>query len=267
MRPAFVSLPVFSCVSALSVVLVAACEPPRVESVVLAPPPAPRALVEAPAPAKVAAPPPRTPRAPSEAELRTRERIVPSPDDPLGGKFFLADATQGLTGNGPLVATLTTRHGDLRCELYEDRAPVTVASFVGLARGLRPFKDPSSGTWVTRPLYDGTIFHRIIPGFMIQGGDPKGNGTGEPGFVLPDELWPGAKHDRAGLLCMANRGADTNGAQFFVTDASAPHLDKGYTIFGECGPVSVVHAIANEPVHGERPVTPIVIERVTITAE
>lgn len=247
-------------------VAVVACDPPRVESVVLAPPPAPRPLSEAPAAPKPPTEPPRT-YTPSEAELGTRARIVASPDDPLDGKFFLADATQGLSGRGKLVATLVTRHGELRCELYDDRAPVTVASFVGLARGLRPFKDPSSGAWVSRPLYDGTIFHRIIPGFMIQGGDPKGNGTGEPGFVIPDELWPGAKHDRAGLLCMANRGPDTNGAQFFVTDASAPHLDKGYTIFGECGPVSVVHAIANEPVRGERPLSPVVIERVTITSE
>jgi peptidyl-prolyl cis-trans isomerase A (cyclophilin A) len=99
---------------------------------------------------------------------------------------------------------------------------------------------------------------------MIQGGDPKGNGTGEPGYVFQDEIWDGAKHDRAGLLCMANRGPNTNGAQFFITDASAPHLDRGYTIFGECAPVSVVHAIANVPVQRERPVTDVIISSVEI---
>ena len=96
-----------------------------------------------------------------------------------------------------------------------------VASFVGLARGLRPWKSPLTGQWTRSPAYDGTRFHRVVKGFMIQGGDPKGSGSGEPGYVIADELWDGAKHDRAGLLCMANRGPDTNGMQFFVTDASA----------------------------------------------
>ena len=89
---------------------------------------------------------------------------------------------------------------------------------------------------MNKPAYDGTSFHRIIKGFMIQGGDAKGNGSGEPGYVIKDELWEGAKHDRAGLLCMANRGPNTNGAQFFITDAAAAHLDTSYTIFGECAP-------------------------------
>ena len=196
----------------------------------------------------------------------TTRPVKPSPDDPLKGKWTLADATKALPGKGALSATIKTSLGELKCKLLDDRAPVTVANFVGLATGKRPWKDPS-GAWVTKPAYDGTVFHRIIKGFMIQGGDARGNGTGEPGYVIPDELWTGAKHDRAGLLCMANRGADTNGAQFFITDAAAPHLDAGYTIFGECGPVDVVHTIASTPVNGETPTTPVKITSVKIARE
>jgi len=182
--------------------------------------------------------------------------------DPLNGKFDLAEATKGLKGSGALTATIDTSNGPVTCKLYDDKAPNTVANFIGLARGLRPWKDHAD--WVKRPAYDGTTFHRIIPGFMIQGGDPLGNGMGEPGYVIKDEIWPGAKHDRAGLLCMANRGHDTNGQQFFITDATAAHLDGNYTIFGECTPEQTVHAIAAVPRNGEKPVTPVTIKDVTI---
>ena len=181
--------------------------------------------------------------------------VRPSPDDPLAGKFTLDDAVQGLEGSGALAATIETDVGTLECKLFDDKAPITVANFVGLARGVRPWKNPE-GQWVKNPAYDGTIFHRIIKGFMIQGGDPKGIGSGEPGFVIPDEIWENALHDRAGLLCMANRGPNTNGAQFFITDALAKHLDGGYTIFGECGPEETVHKLASVEVQGERPKTP-----------
>lgn len=187
-------------------------------------------------------------------------------DDPLHGKFTLDDATKDLKGAGALTATLKTSEGDLRCKLFDDKAPITVANYIGLATGKRTWKDPS-GAWVNKPAYDGTVFHRIIKGFMIQGGDARGNGTGEPGYVIPDEIWAGAKHDRAGLLCMANRGKNTNGSQFFITDAAAAHLDNGYTIFGECSPVDTVHKIANTPVRGERPEKPIKIDSVKITRE
>lgn len=189
--------------------------------------------------------------------------VKPSPDDPLKGVFSLADATAGLPGSGPLSATIETDLGKLECKLFEDKTPITVANFVGLARGVRPWKDPS-GAWVRKPAYDGTIFHRIIKGFMIQGGDAKGDGSGEPGYVIPDEIWEGAAHDRAGLLCMANRGPNTNGAQFFITDAAAPHLDRGYTIFGECSPVEQVHKIASVDVMGEHPKTPPKIKSIKI---
>lgn len=195
-----------------------------------------------------------------------------SADDPLAGKLTLDDATKGLTGEGALVASIETDKGTLECALFADKAPITVANFVGLARGVRPWKTPG-GTWEKKPAYDGTVFHRVIKGFMIQGGDAAGNGSGEPGYVIPDEVWEGATHDRAGLLCMANRGPNTNGAQFFITDDAAFHLDfnertkkGGYTIFGECAPLDVVHALASVPMGaGDRPASPPLIKSVTIS--
>jgi len=186
--------------------------------------------------------------------------------DPLEGKFTLADATKDIPGTGALIATLDTSEGELKCKLFEDKAPVTVANFVGLATGARTWQDPKGG-WVNRPAYDGTTFHRVIKGFMIQGGDAKGNGSGEPGYVIPDEKWSGGKHDRAGLLCMANRGPNTNGAQFFITDAAAAHLDVSYTIFGECSPVDTIHKIASVKVRGEAPETTVTIKSVKVARE
>jgi peptidyl-prolyl cis-trans isomerase A (cyclophilin A) len=214
------------------------------------------------------APPEPNPDKPATNPAHEEQTPVKAParpgPDPLGGKFTLDDATKGLPAGKQLVATIETSQGSLTCNLLDDKAPITVANFVGLARGVRPWLTPQ-GSWETKPAYDGTIFHRIIKGFMIQGGDAKKNGSGEPGYVIPDELWKGAKHDRAGLLCMANRGPNTNGAQFFITDDAAPHLDRSYTIFGECGPVDLVHKLASIPVNGERPVDPPVIQHVTIT--
>lgn len=192
-------------------------------------------------------------------------------NDPAGGEFSLEQATKGLATSGRLTATIATSLGTLKCELFEDKAPLTVANFVGLARGLRPFKD--RGRWQTRPAYDGTTFHRIIEGFMIQGGDPSGNGSGEPGYVIADEIWPGASHDERGLLCMANRGPNTNGMQFFITDAAAPHLDRSYTIFGKCGPDAVIEKLASVETYGrsaqpgqrpDRPIDPPKIETIRI---
>jgi peptidyl-prolyl cis-trans isomerase A (cyclophilin A) len=159
---------------------------------------------------------------------------------------------------------MVTDAGTLKCELYEDKAPNTVANFVGLARGIRPFQDPKTHEWVKRPGYDDGVFHRIIKGFMIQGGDPLGTGQGEAGYVIPDEIWPGASHNRRGLLCMANRGKNTNSMQFFILDAAAPHLDGGYTILGSCGPDAIIEKLAETPVRGDRAVTPPKIKKVTI---
>ncbi|WP_437963070.1 peptidylprolyl isomerase [Sorangium sp. So ce260] len=192
--------------------------------------------------------------------------VKPSEDDPVKGKWTLEDATKGLPPGKALTASIETDLGTLSCKLFDDKAPITVANFVGLARGIRPWKTPE-GAWEKKPAYDGTIFHRIIKGFMIQGGDAKKNGTGEAGYVIPDEVWEDGSHDRPGLLCMANRGKNTNSAQFFITDAPAFHLDNGYTIFGECGPEELVHKLASVEVKGERPVNPPVIKKVTITRQ
>jgi peptidyl-prolyl cis-trans isomerase A (cyclophilin A) len=200
--------------------------------------------------------------------------VKASEDDPLKGKWTLEDATKGLPKGDLLVASIETDLGTLECKLFDDKAPITVANFVGLARGLRPWKTPDQ-KWEKKAAYDGTIFHRIVKGFMIQGGDAMKNGSGEAGYVIPDEVWEGATHDRAGLLCMANRGANTNSAQFFITDEAAAHLDfdnshgrprGGYTIFGECGPIDLVHKIASVKMKSrEQPETPPVIKKVTIT--
>jgi peptidyl-prolyl cis-trans isomerase A (cyclophilin A) len=215
------------------------------------------------APSKQA--PPTLTSAPTPTPPPPSEPKEAASDDPLKGKFTLADATKDLPGKGPLVASIKTSEGDLKCKLFDDKAPITVANFIGLATGKRTWKDPS-GAWVNKPAYDGTTFHRIIKGFMIQGGDARGNGTGEPGYVIPDEAW-GGKHDKPGLLCMANRGKDTNGAQFFITDEAAAHLDTGYTIFGECSPVDTVHKIASVPVRGSRPEKPVKIDSVKISRD
>jgi peptidyl-prolyl cis-trans isomerase A (cyclophilin A) len=131
-----------------------------------------------------------------------------------------------------IYATLKTSMGDIVVKLFPEKAPKTVENFVGLAEGTKEWTDPK-GQKVTRALYDGTIFHRVIPDFMIQGGDPLGNGTGGPGYRFADEIGSTNKFDRAGLLAMANAGPNTNGSQFFITEVPTPWLDKGHTIFGE----------------------------------
>lgn len=213
------------------------------------------------------------PDEPSQASMTSGESSAGSSaagkpgSDPNKGSFTLAEATKDLKGAGALVAKIDTTKGALQCKLFDDKAPNTVANFIGLATGKRAWRDPSTRLWVNKPAYDGTVFHRVIKGFMIQGGDPRGDGTGEPGYVIPDEIWEGAKHDRAGLLCMANRGHNTNGAQFFITDDAAKHLDGNYTIFGECAPVEVVHDIAKGDVIGDKATNPVKIKSVTISRD
>mgnify|MGYP001578218094 CR=1 FL=1 len=132
-----------------------------------------------------------------------------------------------------MFAKFETSMGDIVVKLFPDRAPKTVDNFVGLAEGTREWKDPKTGTNQKKPLYDGTIFHRVIPDFMIQGGDPLGTGTGGPGYRFEDEIGPQNKFSKPGLLAMANAGPGTNGSQFFITEVPTPHLDRGHTIFGE----------------------------------
>lgn len=203
---------------------------------------------------------------PESAKKSVDMKRSPSSPDPEKGKFTLTEATKGLPAGNQLKATIVTSLGTLNCTLDAKNAPNTVANFVGLARGIRPWWDTKSGEWVKRPVYDGSTFHRVIPGFMIQGGDPLGDGTGEVGYVIDDEIYAGAKHDRAGLMCMANRGPNTNGCQFFITDAATPHLDGGYTIFGLCEPIDVISKIARVPKSpaNDRPHEPVKIEKITI---
>jgi len=167
-----------------------------------------------------------------------------------------------------MYATLKTNRGDVVIKLFPNHAPKTVDNFVGLAEGTREWRDPETGEPSTKRFYDGLGFHRIIDGFMIQGGCPLGTGTGGPGYTFADEFHPELKFDRPYLLAMANAGPGTNGSQFFVTVGQQPHLNNRHTIFGEVeGDDSrgVVDAIATtETDRGDRPVDPIVIESVEI---
>jgi peptidyl-prolyl cis-trans isomerase A (cyclophilin A) len=165
-------------------------------------------------------------------------------------------------------ATLHTNLGDIVINLFDDQAPHTVANFVGLATGTKPYRDQASGQTTTGRFYDGLIFHRVIPGFMIQGGDPRGDGRGGPGFEFADEFHPDLRFDRPYLLAMANAGPGTNGSQFFITVAKTPHLNLRHSIFGEVtDPASqaVVDAIATvATARGDRPREDVVIESVDV---
>jgi cyclophilin family peptidyl-prolyl cis-trans isomerase len=171
---------------------------------------------------------------------------------------------------GRPTAVFNTTAGKLTCVLFPDQAPKTVANFVGLAEGTKDWKNPmTGGAKHGVPLYDGTIFHRVIPNFMIQGGDPLGNGTGSPGYTFEDEFVTTLKFDRAGRLAMANSGPNTNGSQFFITEVPTPHLNGRHTIFGQCDAASValVKRIARMPndARTNRPFNPVKITSITIT--
>lgn len=184
----------------------------------------------------------------------------------LGAKTLeLTYARLGVQPGQPLTATLSTTLGDIICELWPQHAPRTVLNFVELAEGSREWTHPSTGEKVRSPLYDGTIFHRVIPGFMVQGGDPLGNGRGGPGYKFEDEVGSGLRFDKPGLLAMANSGPDTNGSQFFITDSTPDHLDGKHTIFGSCAPVELVRTITQVPTGAaDRPVQDVVLKKVTI---
>jgi peptidyl-prolyl cis-trans isomerase A (cyclophilin A) len=166
------------------------------------------------------------------------------------------------------IATLHTSAGDIRVQLYGNHAPKTVRNFVELAQGSREWIDPRTKSKSTAPLYDGTIFHRVIAGFMIQGGDPLGQGFGGPGYEFADEFHPELSFDRPYLLAMANAGPNTNGSQFFITVGKTPHLNRKHSIFGEVADAesrAVVDAIANTATgRNDRPVEDVTINSVTI---
>jgi peptidyl-prolyl cis-trans isomerase A (cyclophilin A) len=166
-----------------------------------------------------------------------------------------------------LYAHFTTTEGNFTIQLFEEQAPKTVANFTGLAEGTKEWTDPRSGKKMKTPLYDGTIFHRVIDGFMIQGGDPLGQGTGGPGYKFEDEFHPKLRHTKAGILSMANAGPNTNGSQFFITLAETSWLDNRHSVFGEVVTgMDVVKKIGGTATSkpGDRPVKPITIQSVTI---
>lgn len=200
--------------------------------------------------------PPQTPPAqPPPAEL---------PDSPVSQAPPVVEPT------GP-TAVLDTSMGRITCRLFAKEAPQTVANFVGLAEGTKPWTDPSTHKKMNnKPFYDGTTFHRVIPEFMIQGGDPTGTGMGDPGYMFADEFDPNLNFDVPGRMAMANSGPGTNGSQFFITEVPTPHLDQKHTIFGQCDQpsLSVVSAIARvQRDADDKPVQPVLLNKVTIVKE
>ena len=175
-------------------------------------------------------------------------------------------ATTTTPASQPVQAIFETTMGNITCTLFPDKAPITVDNFIGLATGTKDWKNPASGaTMHNKPLYDGTVFHRVIPNFMIQGGDPLGNGTGGPGYSFRDET-SDLTFDQPGRLAMANSGPNTNGSQFFITEVPTPHLNGHYNLFGQCDNVDLVKQIARlstDP-RNDRPFNPPKITHVKI---
>ena len=188
----------------------------------------------------------------------------------LSGTVAGAKEAKNKSSKGSTVkyATLQTNQGDIKIELFAAKSPKTVANFVGLAGGTKEFTDPKTGKAVKRPFYDGLIFHRLIPHFMIQGGDPLGTGTGGPGFRFEDEF-SDLKFDRPFLLAMANAGPNTNGSQFFITTDPTPWLNNKHTIFGAVvAGMDVVTKISQLPTGAnDRPKSDVVIKKVVLSDE
>ena len=184
--------------------------------------------------------------------------ILPHPNTPEAGET--AKLSPGL------YAIFETSMGNITCQLFEKEAPKTVANFIGLAEGTKEWTDPKTGQKVKRRLYDGLIFHRVIPQFMIQGGDPMGTGIGGPGYQFEDEFSPNLKFDQPGRLAMANAGPNTNGSQFFITEVPTLHLSNRHTIFGQCSEgqdvISKIASVPKGPM--DKPLTDVVIKKLTI---
>jgi peptidyl-prolyl cis-trans isomerase A (cyclophilin A) len=204
---------------------------------------------------------PAPPPAPEQTPATTSSTPQDLPDSPG------AQAPPAIEPTGP-TAVMDTSMGRITCRLFDKQAPQTVANFIGLAEGTKDWTDPTTREKEHgKPLYDGTIFHRVIPGFMAQGGDPIGTGLGDPGFYIQDEIDPSLMFDVPGRLAMANSGPNTDGSQFFVTEEIQPDLNGHYTIFGQCDPSSVlvVKTITRVERDGrDKPLTPVVLKKVTI---
>ena len=181
-----------------------------------------------------------------------------------------AQAKPAAVPTGPTVVMDTTM-GRMTCKLFDQQAPLATANFIALAEGTKDWDDPATHKKMRhKPLYNGTLFHRVIPDFMIQGGDPTGTGMGDPGYYFSDEFSPDLNFDVPGRLAMANSGPDTNGSQFFITTAPTEHLNGKHTIFGQCDAHSVLVAqsiAAVERNHEDKPLTDVVLDKVTIVRE
>ena len=203
--------------------------------------------------AQQATPPPTTPAQTPEL-----------PDSPVSQLPPVVEPT------GPTVV-LDTSMGRLTCKLFDKQAPLTVANFIGLAQGTKVWTDPTSRKKMrNKPFFDGTTFHRVIPEFMIQGGDPTGTGTGDPGYMFADEFDPDLNFDVPGRMAMANSGPGTNGSQFFVTEVPVTHLNQKHTIFGQCDQpsltvVSSIARVQRDP--DDKPLEPVILKKVTIVRE
>jgi peptidyl-prolyl cis-trans isomerase A (cyclophilin A) len=182
--------------------------------------------------------------------------------------FAQSSSTPAKPAAAKPTAIIDTTAGKLTCTMFPDVAPIGVENFIGLASGTKDWKNPVSGaTKHGVPLYDGTIFHRVIPGFMIQGGDPAGNGSGDPGYKFKNEVSSEVVFDKPGRLAYANAGPNTNGSQFFVTEVPVMYLNGNYTIFGQCDDASVelvkkIARMARDP--NDKPYSPVKINHITI---
>lgn len=190
--------------------------------------------------------------------------------DPVKGEFDLAKAFEGDDKladkeNGKLWVTIDTDMGKIDCQLFEEKTPGTIANFVGLARGTRPSYDKKADKWENKKFYDGVTFHRVIKGFMVQTGDPTGAGTGGPGYVIVDEFDKSLRHNKPGILSMANRGKNTGSSQFFITVAPTKQLNDKHAVFGQCPNPKVAVEISKVKTDArwDRPVKPVNIKTMT----
>lgn len=249
-----------------------AAAPPASAAPNLPPPPAAQAVQaqapQAPAPQAVPAPAIPAPAAPAKP-------ASPPPAAPIS----LDAALAGLKGTGALSVSFELHSegkslGAVRCELWPDKAPQAVATFVGLVRGLVTWKDPHGGEWKKKPLYEGLLLHRVIADFLIQGGDPKcagdiqcmfSPGSGDPGFAIPDEIRSDLRFDQPGLLALSNKGPNTGGSQFFITLRPTPWLSGHHTQFGLCDNLPLLQKVSQvETYPNDAPKTPIVIQKLTV---
>ncbi|RZU43215.1 peptidylprolyl isomerase [Edaphobacter modestus] len=207
---------------------------------------------------------------PQSPTPQTQPAPAPSSDALPDAPSTTSQAKAPVTPTGP-TAVIDTSMGRLTCKLYDQQAPVTVANFIGLSDGSKDWTDPKTLQKVHgQPFYNGTTFHRVIPGFMIQGGDKLGDGRGDPGYLFKDEFDPTLTFDEPGRLAMANSGPSTNGSQFFITEEPVPQLDGKHTIFGQCDAhtVLLVASIARvERNQDDKPNTPVVINKITIVRD